>query len=32
MDIPLYNDIYLDFRSKLLGPVFSTDEIFAIMA
>lgn len=32
MDIPLYNDMYLDFRSKLLGPVFSTDEIFAIMA
>ncbi|PWJ64481.1 diguanylate cyclase (GGDEF) domain-containing protein [Fibrobacter sp. UWB15] len=32
MDIPLYNDIYLDFRSKLLGPVFSTDEIFALMS
>ena len=32
MDIPLYNDMYLDFRSKLLRPVFSTDEIFAIMA
>ena len=32
MDIPLYNRIYLDFRSKLLGPVFSTDEIFAIMS
>ena len=32
MDIPLYNDIYLDFRSKLLGPVFSTDEIFATIA
>ncbi len=32
MDTPLYNDIYLDFRSKLLGPVFSTDEIFALMS
>lgn len=32
MDIPLFNSMYLDFRSKLLGPIFSTDEIFATMA
>lgn len=32
MDIPLYNSMYLDFRSKLLGPVFSTEEILAILA
>ena len=32
MDIALYNSIYLDFRSKLLGPIFSTEEIFATLA
>ena len=32
MDIPLYNNIYIDFRSKLLGPVFSTEEILASLA
>lgn len=32
MDIPLYNSMYLDFRSKLLGPVFSTEEILATLA
>lgn len=32
MDISLWNDMYLDFRSKLLGPIYSTDEIFGIMA
>ena len=32
MDIPLYNNIYLDFRSKLLGPIFSTEEVLAVLA
>lgn len=32
MDISLYNDMYLDFRSKLLGSIFTTDEMFAVMA
>ena len=32
MDSALYNSIYLDFRSKLLGPIFSTEEIFASLA
>ena len=32
VDTSLYNNVYLDFRSKLLGPVFSTDEVFAIIA
>ena len=32
MDIPLYNSLYLDFRSKLLGPVFSTEEVLANLA
>ena len=32
MDISLTNEMYLDFRSKLLGPIYSTDEIFALMS
>lgn len=32
MDISLYNDMYLDFRSKLLGSIYTTDEMFAVMA
>ena len=32
MDISLRKSMYLDFRSKFLGPVFSTDEIFALMS
>ena len=32
MDISLWNDMYLDFRSKLLGPIYSTDEIFGLLA
>lgn len=32
MDISLWNSIYLDFRSKLLGPVFNATEIFGIIA
>ena len=32
MDFPLYNDLYTDFRSRLLGPIFSTDEILASLA
>ena len=32
MDISLFNDMYLDFRSKLLGSIFTTDEMFAVIA
>ena len=30
MDTALYNSLYLEFRSKLLGPIFETQEFFKI--
>lgn len=32
MDTALYNSLYLEFRSKLLGPIFETQELFKIIS
>lgn len=32
MDYSILNSMYLDFRSKFLGPVFTTDELFAMLS